>query len=132
MPPSSRDRVLSVVSTGTTFGIALTGLAALATIAMGMPWRTGWLAFAAASAAKAAYLSGFPARYFWRSSMNLARGRSNRTPSYSRTAPSTYPTTSDHNLSGRPSSATSAMAHSALSSSESQSSLDLNLAADSR
>jgi predicted MFS family arabinose efflux permease len=54
VPPSSRDRVLSVVSTGTTFGIALTGVAALATIAPGMPWRTGWLAFAACAVAVAA------------------------------------------------------------------------------
>lgn len=54
VPPSSRDRVLSIVSTGTTFGIALTGLAALATIALDTPWRTGWFAFAACAVAAAA------------------------------------------------------------------------------
>jgi sugar phosphate permease len=39
VPASSRDRVLSVISTGTTFGIAITGLAALSAAAYGLPWR---------------------------------------------------------------------------------------------
>ena len=54
VPPSSRDRVLSVVSTGTTFDIAVTGLVALAVVSWGLPWRTGWLAFAASAEADAA------------------------------------------------------------------------------
>ena len=54
VPASSGDRVLSVISTGTTFGIALTGLAALAAAAYGLPWRAAWFAFAAGSLAVAA------------------------------------------------------------------------------
>lgn len=54
VPPSSRDRVLSVVSTGTTFGIAVAGLVALATLVLGTPWRAPWLAFAWCAVAAAA------------------------------------------------------------------------------
>ena len=54
VPASSRDRVLSVISTGTTFGIAITGLAALSAAAYGLPWRAAWSAFAAGSLAVAA------------------------------------------------------------------------------
>lgn len=44
----SRDRVLSVVSTGTTFGILAAGVLALA---MGDNWRAAWTAFAVAAGA---------------------------------------------------------------------------------
>ena len=54
VPASSRDRVLSVISTGTTFGIAATGLAALSAAAYGLPWRAAWFVFAAGSLAIAA------------------------------------------------------------------------------
>ena len=54
MPASSRDRGLSVLSTGTTFGIALTGLAALSAATFGLPWRAAWFAFAAGSLAVSA------------------------------------------------------------------------------
>ena len=54
VPRQMQDRVLSVVSTGTTFGIALTGLVALAAVSWGTPWRTGWIVFAACSLAVAA------------------------------------------------------------------------------
>jgi predicted MFS family arabinose efflux permease len=45
----SRARVLSAVSTGTTLGIAVSGLVALAAIVGGLPWRAAWLAFVAAA-----------------------------------------------------------------------------------
>ncbi len=51
---SSADRALSIISTGTAFGIAAAGLAALAAATYGLPWRAAWLAFAAASLAVAA------------------------------------------------------------------------------
>ncbi len=54
VPAPSRDRVLSVISTGTTFGIAVTGLVALSAAAYGLPWRAAWTAFAAGSLAVAA------------------------------------------------------------------------------
>lgn len=54
VPAPSRDRVLSVISTGTTFGIAVTGLVALSAAAYGLPWRSAWIAFAAGSLAVAA------------------------------------------------------------------------------
>jgi MFS family permease len=54
VPASSRDRVLSVTSTGTTFSIAIAGLAALGAAAYGLPWRAAWFAFAAGSLAVAA------------------------------------------------------------------------------
>jgi predicted MFS family arabinose efflux permease len=44
-----RARVLSAVSTGTTLGIAVSGLVALAAIVGGLPWRAAWLAFVAAA-----------------------------------------------------------------------------------
>ena len=50
VPASSRDRALSIISTGTTLGVAITGLAA----AYGLPWRAAWSAFAAGSLAVAA------------------------------------------------------------------------------
>jgi predicted MFS family arabinose efflux permease len=42
-----RSRVLSVVSTGTTMGIAVSGLVALAAVVGELPWRAVWLAFVA-------------------------------------------------------------------------------------
>ncbi|HEV2094444.1 MAG TPA: MFS transporter [Rubrobacter sp.] len=54
VPACSRDRVLSAISTGTTFGIAVVGLAALAAANYGLPWRAAWFAFAAGSLAVAA------------------------------------------------------------------------------
>lgn len=44
--PRHRGRVLSIVSTGTTFGVLMAGLAALATSGS---WRTAWFAFAGAA-----------------------------------------------------------------------------------
>jgi predicted MFS family arabinose efflux permease len=55
VPPRLRDRVLSIVSTGTTFGIMVAGLTALATGAWGLHWRAAWLGFALAAFAVAAY-----------------------------------------------------------------------------
>ncbi|MGI9049104.1 MAG: MFS transporter [Rubrobacteraceae bacterium] len=46
--PSLRGRVLSIVSTGTTFGIVVAGLVALVA---GAGWRSGWLIFAGAAGA---------------------------------------------------------------------------------
>jgi predicted MFS family arabinose efflux permease len=54
VPASSRDRALSIISTGTTLGVAITGLAALSAAAYGLPWRAAWSAFAAGSLAVAA------------------------------------------------------------------------------
>ena len=54
VPRRMQDRVLSVVSTGTTFGIAVAGLVALAAASWGMPWRTGWIFFAVCSLVVAA------------------------------------------------------------------------------
>jgi MFS family permease len=48
IPTRSRDRVLSVVSTGTTFGILAAGVLALVT---GDNWRAAWTAFAVAAGA---------------------------------------------------------------------------------
>ena len=45
----SRARVLSAVSTGTTLGIAVSGLVALAAVVGELPWRAAWLAFVAAA-----------------------------------------------------------------------------------
>ncbi len=45
----SRARVLSAVSTGTTLGIAVAGLVALAAVWGDVPWRAAWLAFVAAA-----------------------------------------------------------------------------------
>ena len=45
----SRARVLSAVSTGTTLGIAVAGLVALAAVWGDLPWRAAWLAFVAAA-----------------------------------------------------------------------------------
>lgn len=46
-----KDRVLSVVSTGTAFGIAFAGLVGLAMNLGGFGWRAPWAAFAALAAA---------------------------------------------------------------------------------
>lgn len=46
VPTRTRNRVLSVVSTGTTFGILAAGVLALA---MGANWRAAWTAFAVAA-----------------------------------------------------------------------------------
>ncbi|MGF1470787.1 MAG: MFS transporter [Rubrobacteraceae bacterium] len=46
VPPRLQGRVLSVVSTGTTFGILAAGVVALAA---GSSWRAGWILFAAAA-----------------------------------------------------------------------------------
>src|SRR5918998_1508740 len=43
-----RSRVLSVVSTGTTLGIAVSGLVAIAAVVGELPWRAVWLALVAA------------------------------------------------------------------------------------
>jgi predicted MFS family arabinose efflux permease len=45
----SRARVLSAVSTGTTLGIAMSGLIALSAVVGELPWRAAWLAFVAAA-----------------------------------------------------------------------------------
>jgi predicted MFS family arabinose efflux permease len=45
----SRARVLSAVSTGTTLGIAVAGLVALAAVVGDLPWRAAWLVFVAAA-----------------------------------------------------------------------------------
>jgi predicted MFS family arabinose efflux permease len=55
VPPALRGRVLSVISTGTTFGILVAGLVALAA---GAAWRVGWLAFAAAALVAVAWNAG--------------------------------------------------------------------------
>ncbi|MCJ8519435.1 putative MFS family arabinose efflux permease [Pseudorhizobium tarimense] len=47
VPEQYQKRVLSVVSTGTTFGIILAGLLAMAIASAGLSWRTAWWAFAA-------------------------------------------------------------------------------------
>ena len=61
----SRARVLSAVSTGTTLGIAVSGLVALAAVVGELPWRAAWLAFVAAAVLSAVLnallLPGMPA-----------------------------------------------------------------------
>ena len=49
VPSRLRGRVLSAISTGTTFGLAMAGLIALAAGVWGLPWRAAWLGFAAAA-----------------------------------------------------------------------------------
>jgi predicted MFS family arabinose efflux permease len=49
-----RLRVLSVVSTGTTMGIAVSGFVALAAVVGELPWRAVWLAFVAGAVLSAA------------------------------------------------------------------------------
>jgi predicted MFS family arabinose efflux permease len=51
VPDALREHTLSVISTGTTFGIMVTGLVALLTVVGGMGWRIGWVAFAATALA---------------------------------------------------------------------------------
>ena len=55
VPPRSRGRVLSAISTGTTFDLVVAGLIALAAGAWGLPWRASWLGFAAAALAASAW-----------------------------------------------------------------------------
>lgn len=45
-----RPAALSRISTGTSLGIAAAGMAALAMVLAGLPWRQCWWAFAVASA----------------------------------------------------------------------------------
>lgn len=80
VPEPFRNRILSVVSTGTTFGVAAAGLAALAATSYGLSWRAAWFVFAlaalVAAALNAALLRSRPAktdatswpglRWFWR------------------------------------------------------------------
>lgn len=54
IPERSKDRVLSAVSTGTTLGIAASGLIALVAVVGGMPWRVAWVVFVAAALVSAA------------------------------------------------------------------------------
>ena len=54
VPEPSRPVALSVVSTGTTVGIALAGLLALAVAMLELDWRWAWGAFALAAAAMGA------------------------------------------------------------------------------
>lgn len=49
VPSSLRGRVLSAISTGTTFGLAVTGLITFVVGVWGLPWRAAWLGFAAAA-----------------------------------------------------------------------------------
>ncbi len=51
VPSKSRGRVLSAISTGTTFGLAAAGLISLTAGLWGLPWRAAWLGFAAAALA---------------------------------------------------------------------------------
>lgn len=53
VPGDLKGRVLSVVSTGATLGIVVTGVVALLAAAWGLPWRAAWLTFAAAGAISA-------------------------------------------------------------------------------
>ncbi|WP_299814175.1 MFS transporter [uncultured Jannaschia sp.] len=50
IPDGSRAPTLSVISTGTSLGIAAAGLTALGLNAAGLSWRMGWTGFAAACA----------------------------------------------------------------------------------
>jgi predicted MFS family arabinose efflux permease len=72
-----RARVLSAVSTGTTLGIGVSGLVALAAVVGGLPWRAAWLAFVAAAVLSAflnaLLLPGMPAATGRQG--NLAPGR---------------------------------------------------------
>jgi len=49
VPSSFRSRVLSAVSTGTSFGLAAAGFVVLAVTVWGLSWRAAWLGFAAAA-----------------------------------------------------------------------------------
>jgi predicted MFS family arabinose efflux permease len=55
VPYRWRGRVLSAISTGTTFGLTIAGLIALAAGVWGLPWRAAWLGFAAAALAVTAW-----------------------------------------------------------------------------
>ena len=55
VPSRWRGRVLSAISTGTTFGLTIAGLIALAAGVWGLPWRAAWLGFAAAALAVTAW-----------------------------------------------------------------------------
>jgi predicted MFS family arabinose efflux permease len=63
VPPRGRERVLAVISTGTTFGLIVAGPAALLTATSGSGWRWAWIGFAAAAGlAGLANLRLLPAR----------------------------------------------------------------------
>jgi len=49
VPSSFRSRVLSAVSTGTSFGLAAAGFVVLAVTVWGLSWRVAWSGFAAAA-----------------------------------------------------------------------------------
>lgn len=49
VPTPLRGRVLSAVSTGTSFGLAAAGLVVLAVTVRGLSWHVAWLGFAAAA-----------------------------------------------------------------------------------
>ncbi len=49
VPPRGRERVLAVISTGTTFGLVVAGPVALLTAASDSGWRWAWAGFAAAA-----------------------------------------------------------------------------------
>lgn len=53
VPEDRQGRVLTLVSTGTTFGVAAAGLLAFAVVLYGLTWRVTWGAFAAAGLATA-------------------------------------------------------------------------------
>lgn len=55
VPSRLRGRVLSAISTGTTFGLAMAGLITLAAGVWDLPWRAAWLGFAAAALAVTAW-----------------------------------------------------------------------------
>jgi predicted MFS family arabinose efflux permease len=55
VPSRLRGRVLSAISTGTTFGLAMAGLITLAAGLWDLPWRAAWLGFAAAALAVTAW-----------------------------------------------------------------------------
>lgn len=53
--PQSRGRTLSVITTGTTFGVLVAGPAALFALFAGGAWRGAWVAFAAVAVAGAVW-----------------------------------------------------------------------------
>jgi predicted MFS family arabinose efflux permease len=71
IPGPLQGRVLAVVSTGTTVGIAAAAMLALAVDLKGLPWRASWAAFAAAGAIAA----GLNAREMRRAERAPPQGR---------------------------------------------------------
>lgn len=55
VPSTLRGRVLSAISTGTTFGLTMAGLIALAVGGWGLSWRAAWFGFATAALAVTAW-----------------------------------------------------------------------------